>query len=203
MLCFMGDAGLSEKTDRDLILSSMAGDHGSFAVLVERYVSPIYKFSYRYVRNGPDAEDVAQETFLRVWKNLKQFDQSKNFKTWLFAIAKNASLDSLKKRKTLSFSSLGEEDDAVEAVLAPYVAVADASDVTFDRSLLRKRFDAALGQLPERYRDVMVMRYTGNLKFREIAERLHEPIDTVKSRHRRGLALLRGMVDDGDLAANG
>ena len=192
----------SGKTDLDLVIAALAEDHGAFSLLVERYVSPIYKFSYRYVRNGPDAEDIAQETFLRVWKNLKKFDQSKNFKTWLFAIAKNASLDFLKKKKTLPFSLLGEEDDAIEAILAPYVAIADTSDAAFDRGLLKKNFDRVLAELPERYRDVMVMRYTDNLKFREIAERLHEPVDTVKSRHRRGLALLKNMVDGEEFAIN-
>ena len=78
----------------------------AFAVIVERYVSSIYKFSYRYVRNGPDAEYIAQETFLRAWKSLKKFDQSKNFKTWIFAIAKNASLDLLKKKKPMPFSRI-------------------------------------------------------------------------------------------------
>jgi RNA polymerase sigma-70 factor (ECF subfamily) len=194
----------SQKTDHDLILSALDGDHSAFAILVERYVSPIYKFSYRYVRNGPDAEDIAQETFLRVWKNLKKFDQSKNFKTWIFAIAKNASFDLLKKKKPMPFSQIGEEEDAVEAVLAPYVAVSDALDGAFDRGLLKENFDAALAKLPSHYRDVMMLRYTDNLKFREIAERLGEPIDTVKSRHRRGLALLRNIiVDGGDLAING
>jgi RNA polymerase sigma-70 factor (ECF subfamily) len=192
----------SQKTDHDLILSALAGDHPAFAILVERYVSPLYKFSYRYVRNGPDAEDVAQETFLRVWKNLKKFDQSKNFKTWIFAIAKNASFDLLKKRKPMPFSQIGEEADAVEAVLAPYVAVSDALDDAFDQGLLKENFDVALAKLPSHYRDVMVLRYTDNLKFREIAERLGEPIDTVKSRHRRGLALLRNIVDGGNLAIN-
>jgi RNA polymerase sigma-70 factor (ECF subfamily) len=193
----------SEKTDRDLMIAALRGDHEAFALIVERYVSPIYKFSYRYVRNGPDAEDIAQETFVRVWKNLKKFDQAKNFKTWIFAIAKNASLDLLKKKKPMSFSQIGDEDDAVEAVLAPYVAVPDASGDAFDRGILKESFDVALAKLPSHYRDVMVMRYTDNLKFREIAERLHEPLDTIKSRHRRGLALLRGIVQGGDLAANG
>jgi RNA polymerase sigma-70 factor, ECF subfamily len=192
----------SEKTDCDLIIATIAGDRASFAVLVERYVNPIYKFSYRYVRNGPDAEDIAQETFLRVWKNLKKFDQSKNFKTWLFTIAKNASLDLLKKKRALSFSQISEEDDAVEAALAPYIAVADTASAAFDHGVIKKHLDAALAHLPPRYRNVMTMRYHDNLKFREIAERLHEPVDTVKSRHRRGLALLRNIVD-GELAANG
>lgn len=188
--------------DRDLISLALKGDHAAFAEIVERYVSPVYKFSYRYVRNGPDAEDIAQETFVRVWKNLKSFDASKNFKTWLFAIAKNASLDFLKKKKAVPFSALAAEDDAAEAILAPYIAFSDESEDVFDRGLVKQDFDEALARLPERYRNVMMMRYTDNLKFREIAERLHEPVDTIKSRHRRGLALLRDILQGSKLAEN-
>ncbi len=198
----MEDMRLSERADHDLVRAVLSGDRAAFAAIVERYVSPVYKFSYRYVRNGPDAEDVSQEVFLRVWKNLKKFDESKNFKTWIFAITKNASLDLLKKKKPMSFSQFGEEDDAVEAVLAPYVTIADTAEAVFDQGVLKEGFDAALAKLPSRYRDVMVLRYNDNLKFREIAERLGEPIDTVKSRHRRGLALLRDIMNGGGLAAN-
>ncbi len=191
----MEDKQSFKKTDSDLVLAAISGDRGAFAALVERHVGSVYKFSYRYVRNGPDAEDVSQEAFLRVWNNLKKFDRSKNFKTWLFAITKNASLDLLKKKKTLPFSALGEDEDAVHAVLAPYVAVSDGSDAVFDRGVLKEDLEALLSRLPQSYRDILVLRYTDNLRFREIAERLHEPIDTVKSRHRRGLALLRDLAD--------
>ncbi len=191
-----------QKTDHEIVLAALAGDRPAFSALVERYVSPIYKFSYRYVRNGSDAEDVTQETFLRVWKSLKRFDPSKNFKTWIFAIAKNASLDILKKKRPMPFSSIGEGDDIVEAVLAPYVAVLGASDAALDQILLRKDFEMMLAKLPSRYREIMLLRYTDNLKFREIAECLREPIDTVKSRHRRGLALLRTIAGARELAAD-
>ena len=71
-------------------------------------------------------------------EDLKKVDQSKNFKTWIFAIAKNASLDLLKKKKPMPFSRIAEEDDAVEAVLAPYVAVPEASDIAFDQGFSRR-----------------------------------------------------------------
>ena len=95
-----------------------------------------------------------------------------------------------------------EEDDAVEAVLAPYVAVPDTSETAFDQGLLKKDFDAVRRQVADPLPRHHGLRYADNLKFREIAERLHEPLDTVKSRHRRGLALLRNIADAGDFAVN-
>ena len=185
---------LSEKNDQELVAATLAGDGAAFAILVERYTSPVYKFSYRYVRNGADAEDIAQEAFLRAWKNLKSFDASKSFTTWLFTIAKNASLDLIKKKKPMLFSAIGDEDETIENALAPYIAEPSRQAELFDQAVLKENLDVALGKLPPHYRNVMVLRYRENLKFREIAETLHEPIDTVKSRHRRGLALLKGIT---------
>lgn len=193
---------LQEPRDSDLISGAAMGDRDSFAILVARYAGAVYQFAYRYIRNGPDAEDIAQETFLRVWKNLKKFDHSKTFTTWLFAIAKNASLDLIKKRRMVPFSALGDEDDAVEAVLASAIATGGDTDIQLDKLFLAENFQEFLARLPDYYRNVLVMRYTDNLKFREIAERLHEPIDTVKSRHRRGIALLRDMLHGEEFANN-
>ena len=67
-----------DPSDNQLIIESLSGKESSFAVLVDRYLSGVFKFAYRYVRDGADAEDIAQETFVRAWKHLKQFDASKN-----------------------------------------------------------------------------------------------------------------------------
>ena len=92
------------------------------------------------------------------------------------------------------FSAIGDEDETIENALAPYIAEPSRQAELFDQAVLKENLDVALGKLPPHYRNVMVLRYRENLKFREIAETLHEPIDTVKSRHRRGLALLKGIT---------
>lgn len=179
------------KSDVELIQSVLEGDKNAFPELVERHLDALHRFVFRYVRSSDDADDVTQEAFIRAWKNLKKFDQTKNFKTWLFTIAKNASLDLLKKKKPILFGSMSEEDGALDAVLAPYLDDPAAPDVLFERAVVKEDMTKALGTLPPAYRTVLTMRYNENLKFREIAEVLGEPIDTVKSKHRRGLALLK------------
>lgn len=183
-----------ETTDTQLILESIAGKDESYAELVSRHLSGVYKFAYRYVRDAADAEDVAQETFLRAWKHLKKFDTTKNLRTWLFTIAKNTALDMLKKKKPLAFSKITEAESELESFLAPYVATGELAEVTLDRKFLKGDIDAALAKLPPAYRAVLALRYNEYLKFREIAATLGEPIDTVKSKHRRGLALLRNAL---------
>jgi RNA polymerase sigma-70 factor (ECF subfamily) len=183
-----------ESTDNDLVRSVLKGEKDAFAELVERHTSVVYKFTYRYLRNGEDAEDVTQEAFVRAWKNLKKFDPSKNFKTWLFAIAKNAALDLIKKKKPLLFSQIAEEEDQLDVFFAPYLAAPELPDAIFARKTTKLDIERVLTTLPPGYRTVLAMRYNDQLKFREIAETLGEPIDTVKSKHRRGLALLRRVI---------
>ncbi|HEX4103959.1 MAG TPA: sigma-70 family RNA polymerase sigma factor [Candidatus Paceibacterota bacterium] len=182
------------KTDAELVRAVLRGDKNAFPVLLERHMDSVYKFAFRYVRNGEDADDVTQEAFIRVWKNLKKFDTSKNFKTWLFTIAKNVALDILKKKKPLNFSQIAEEDEQLDAVFASHLESPELPDSLYERKLVKAGLGAALTTLPQNYQTVLTMRYEGNLKFREIAETLHEPIDTVKSKHRRGLMMLRKVV---------
>ena len=180
--------------ENQLVNESLQGKDASFAELVKLHLSGVYKFAYRYVRDPADAEDIAQETFVRAWKNLDKFDTSRNLKTWLFTITKNASLDLLKKKKPLAFSKITEAEHELESFLAPYVASGELPDVAVDQKFLKTDIDRALSKLPAAYRAVLALRYNEHLKFREIAETLGEPIDTVKSKHRRGLALLRTVL---------
>jgi RNA polymerase sigma-70 factor (ECF subfamily) len=179
--------------DKQLVLEALKGKESAFAELVNRYISGVYNFANRYVRDAADAEDIAQETFVRAWKNLNKFDVSKNMKTWLFTIAKNASLDMLKKKKPLAFSRIIDAESELESFLAPYIASGEMPETALDQKFLKGDMDAALGKLPSAYRAVLALRYNEHLKFREIAETLGEPIDTVKSKHRRGLALLKNV----------
>lgn len=181
----------AEISDFQLVAESLQGKDASFAALIDRHLEGVYKFAYRYVKDAADADDIAQETFIRAWKNLKKFDTSKNLKTWLFTIAKNASLDMLKKKRPMAFSRIAAEEHELESFLAPYIASGEVPETLIDRKFLKGDMDGALAKLPPAYRAVIALRYNDHLKFREIAATLREPIDTVKSKHRRGLALLR------------
>ena len=187
-------AGDRARDDAELIQSFLAGNDGGFSVLLDRYMPMVYRFVYRYLANADDASDVAQETFIRAWKHLKRFDQSRSFRTWILAIARNASLDFIKKKKPILFSQIEAGDVDLDAALAPHVASPELPDAMFDRMTAAHELESALTQLPIPYRVVLTLRYTEHLKFREIAEILQEPIDTVKSKHRRGLMHLKKLV---------
>lgn len=177
--------------DVDLIAAFIEGDGEAFAALVDRYMPMVYKFSYRYVGTTDAANDVAQEAFIKVWKNIKKFDSKKNFKTWLLTITKNTALDSIKRKKAVPFSKIEEGDHDLDAFLAPYVERADLPDEVLQKKQSKNELASILKELNPSYRSVLLLRYTENLKFREIADVLQEPIDTIKSKHRRALIQLR------------
>ena len=178
-------------SDAELVRSFLGGDDGGFAMLLDRHIGGVHSFVYRFLGDADDASDVTQEVFIRVWKNMEKFDLEKNFRTWILAIAKNAALDFIKKKKPVLFSALSDGEGDVDAFLAPYVAGAELPNETLEREDMKRDLESALGKLPPAYRLVLALRYSEYLKFREIAEVLGEPIDTVKSKHRRGLMLLR------------
>ena len=92
--------------DKQLIVEYLKGDEKALETLFSRYLKPIYTFVYRLTGNAQDAEDISQEVFVKVWKNLKKYDDTRSFKTWLFTIAKNTAYDLLRKNKEIVFSDI-------------------------------------------------------------------------------------------------
>jgi RNA polymerase sigma-70 factor (ECF subfamily) len=180
--------------DAKLVAAFMKGDGESFAALVDRHMPMVYKFTYRYVGDTDAANDIVQDVFIKVWKNIKKFDTGKNFKTWLLTIAKNTALDALKKKKALLFSKIEEGETDLDTFLAPYVEGPDLPDELLQKTQTKADLERMLAQLNPSYRSVLLLRYVEHLKFREIADALQEPIDTIKSKHRRALIQLRKML---------
>lgn len=181
-------------SDAALISSFMKGDGESFAALVDRHMPMVYKFAYRYVGNADAANDITQDVFIKVWKNIKKFDPQKNFKTWLLTITKNTALDAIKKKKAVLFSKIEEGESDIDTFLAPYVEGADLPDELLQKKQDKAGLDRVMQQLSPSYRSVLLLRYAEHLKFREIADALDEPIDTIKSKHRRALIQLRRLL---------
>ncbi len=182
-----------EKSDELLAAEYLAGNEDAFASLLARHLKSVYSFAARSAPN--DAEDIAQDTFLKAWKNLKGYEPDKaQFKTWLMRIARNTVIDYLRKRKTAVFSEFENEQgdnrmgDTPDEGPLPDEIVARAHDAHEVEEVLEK--------LPPPYREVILLRYTNQLSFDEIGEVLHEPSNTVRSRHRRGLVRLKELLQE-------
>lgn len=168
-----------------MLKNFLQGDRQSFDMLVRQYLQPVYSFIYRFVQDKQNAEDLTQEVFVKLWKNAKKFNPEKNFKTWLFSIAKNTSLDFFKKKKTVPFSHIEKEIMPDPAPLP---------DEIFKNTELSNKLNSILKKLPLNYRMVVFLRYNDHMKFREIAEILDEPLNTIKNRHLRALKKLKKIL---------
>jgi len=178
--------------DKKFIQQYLKGDEKSLEFLIKRYLKPIYSFVYRNVGSQTDAEDITQEVFVKVWKNIRKFDQKKSFKPWVFQIAKNASIDFLRKKKAIPFSRFEDEsgrNSLVDNTAAPALNL-------IERLSDKKTLSAAMQSLTEKEQKIINLRHNEGLSFREIADRIDESINTVKSRYRRTLANLRKNIKE-------
>ncbi len=183
-----------ESHDNELIKKSIGGDNLAFEQLLGKYLKPIYGFLYTLIRDSTQVDDVAQETFIKAWKNLSKFDRKRSFKTWLFAIAKNSALDYLKKKKSLPFSFF--EDAEGNSSLEEKTADDMLGNEILEKADLAKEIEQKLELLSEDYKTILDLRYKEDFSLSEIAEILDRPYNTVKAYHARALTKLKQVILD-------
>jgi len=178
-----------EIEERKLIQNFLAGDDSAFELLLKKYLKPVYNFLFRLVGDWSALDDLTQTTFIKAWKNLRQFDMSKNFKVWIFAIAKNTAYDHLKKKKTLPFAFF--ENDEGHNKLEEITDEKILPDEILERKNISAEVEKKLKEIPENYRIILLMRYKDDLTLTEISEILGVPYNTIKSQHIRALQKLK------------
>lgn len=179
-------------TENRIIEKILSGDEEAFAETVKIYLNQIYNFVFHLVGDRDAAEDLAQETFVKTWKNLKHFDQKRSFKTWIFTIAKNTALDWLKKKKEIPFSKFTDEEG--ESWLENVADENILPDEIIAQGDLAEDLEKILEKIPIHYRAILLLHYKEDFTLHEIAEILSEPYNTIKSRHQRGLKQLKKMI---------
>ncbi|PIU78719.1 MAG: hypothetical protein COS72_01930 [Candidatus Moranbacteria bacterium CG06_land_8_20_14_3_00_43_56] len=170
----------------------MNGREEVFAKLLEKHLSPVFNFLYRITGSKEVAEDLAQETFVKVWKNLKNFNRNRSFKAWLFTIAKNTTYDYFKKKKEVAFSAFVNEEG--ESIFNEIAGENILPDEILHRKDIANELEEILKKLPPHYRAILLLHYKEDFSLHEIAEILGEPYNTIKSRHQRGLGKLKKIV---------
>jgi len=164
--------------------------------LIEQYQHRLLRYLTHMTGNRAWAEDLFQETWIRVLEKGHQYDGKSRFATWLMTIAHNVAIDHLRKRTTASLDEMRDPEDA-----APFEPVATGSS-PFDQAAAaedRVRIQAALEQLPAIFREVLVLRFQEQLKLEEIAKLVGIPLATVKTRLYRGVQALRPTLGGGAL----
>jgi len=169
------------------LVQALAGDDLAFSRLVEIYQKPVYNLCYRMLGNAGDAEDAAQEAFLRAYKNLDRYDPKRSFPTWLLSIASHHCIDQIRKRRFISYSM----DDDDYAWLEPPDPGPNPEHAASMREK-QEQIQAMLGNLNPKDKSAVIMRYWYNYSYEEIADALSLTVSAVKSRlhrSRKDLAL--------------
>lgn len=177
-------------TDTQLVKEFRRGDVQAFNKLVERWQRRIHRLAYRYFASHDEAMEITQKTFIRAYKKLNTLDDIEKFSSWIYRIANNLCLDETKRagrRRSASLETLTSEPLTKNIMADP------------ERSLLQRELGKilqhALKQLPEEQRIVVILKEYEDLTFREVAEILEEPENTVKSRMYYGLKKLKKIFD--------
>lgn len=167
-----------------LIKRAQNGSADAFTRIVERYQVPVYNICYRYVKE-PDAEDMAQETFVRAFVNLSSFDLQKPVLPWLMTIARRLCIDRLRRQKTASISDTDQE------TLRDFNPNAEESVVSREEIAL---LEQGLNNLPEGQREAIAMHHLDGMAYKNIADVLDVPIGTVMTWLHRGRTTLKKLL---------
>ncbi|MCI0495971.1 MAG: sigma-70 family RNA polymerase sigma factor [bacterium] len=180
--------GLEEKgskpTDEDLIERFQDGDLYAFDLIVKRYKNQLMNFVYRFLGNSEEAEDLVQETFLRVYRNRRAYQKVAKFSTWIYTIAGNLAKTELRKRKRRKFfsiSDLGYNEKDYDISDEAYNPEKDV-----DSRMKEEIIHREINLLSPKFRQVILLRDVQQLSYEEISQIVKIPLGTVKSRVNRG-----------------
>jgi RNA polymerase sigma-70 factor (ECF subfamily) len=185
--------------DRELIQRCLRGDRRAYRALVDRYQDPVFSFCLRMIRNPAQAEDIAQEAFVRTLTRLDQYDPRYSFSAWLFKIAANLCIDHLRKAKRIAYSL---DDDGVDGEGPRRRELAGPGPDPTQAVLAKERLrllNEAVDALPEHYRVILLLRHQEELSYEEIASVLDLPIGTVKIRIHRAREQVKRRLDQHDM----
>jgi RNA polymerase sigma factor (sigma-70 family) len=180
----------SRSEDSQLIKEALGGDDAAYTRLMNKYHDAIFSFIFRMVHDREQVEDLTQEAFIKAFASLKNFNEEFAFSTWLYKIATNNSIDYIRKRKLQMYSI----DKPIESKDSDYTFELPDDSYEADKELISDQravmLKAAIDQLPEKYRRVIMLRHSDERSYEEIADMLKLPIGTVKAHIFRARELL-------------
>jgi RNA polymerase sigma-70 factor (ECF subfamily) len=178
--------------EAELVARAKAGDGAAFSALVRHYDRRVFRMAKQITQNDDDTEDVLQETFLKAYTHLNDFQGNSKFYTWLVRIAVNEALMKLRKRRSDRTSPLDEPIDTGEDEVVREIAVWDENpEMQYSREEMHAILDEAVQSLKPAYRTVFILRDIEEMSIEETAEALNLSISAVKSRLLRARLQLR------------
>jgi RNA polymerase sigma-70 factor (ECF subfamily) len=180
----MNETLLKSTSDEQLIAKFQQGDLTAFDQIVDRYQGQLINFVGRLLNDRNAAEDIVQETFLRVYRNKHRYKEIARFSTWIYTIAGNLARTELRRRKIRNFFSISQRGEGEKDYEIP------DSDIDVEKSvegsLVKEMILREVMKLPVYFREVIILRDLQDLSYEEISQILNVPLGTVKSRVNRG-----------------
>lgn len=176
---------------QDNIAKAKKGDQVAFTFLLDFYWSEVYNFMLKRTQNETDTEDIAIETFAKAFDRISTYNPEYAFNTWLISIAKNVHIDMLRKKKSVLFEEITDDEDSRAQ------NIADSSPTAEDQLIREQNLSSLLQcikQLKPQYQEIIQLRYFQELSYQEIADQLHEPLNNVKVKILRAKKLLLEII---------
>ncbi len=189
---------IQQLPDEQLIEQARNGNVRAFETLVKRYEQMVYGFSFKMCRNKEKADETLQDTFINVYKNLKQFNGNSKFSTWLYSIVTNNCLMNRRKRK-MDREMMSLDEPPVEEGANHHESIPSWDDTPAEKIMnaeLRSRLDTSIQKLPQDYRVVFILRDIEGQSIEDTSRILKLSVPAVKSRLRRARIFLREQLND-------
>ncbi|MGH7474771.1 MAG: RNA polymerase sigma factor [Longimicrobiales bacterium] len=190
---------LTQISDQDVVARARNGSEKAYRELIRRYERPVFSLIYRLVRDREKAEDLAQDTFIKVLNAIDRYKPEFKFSSWIFKIAHNTALDDLRKKELRTLSLDGSPhatSDAEAALHVPVVASDEPSPADFvEQRELGGQIEAAIGTLRQEYRTAILLRHMEGREYAEIADIMGVPLGTVKTYIHRARLELREALE--------
>lgn len=183
--------------DFPLIKAYLKGDLKSFESLLKKYEGILYHYLYRYSKTQQEAQDLYQDVYIKVVKHLKNFKMESSYKTWLFTIARNTVIDKM-RRKKLTVHSMDQTIGAGNTDFHERIGdIKNTPSTALTKGMGKQKIRLMLDDLEPRLKEICLLRFYSELKFREIASVLNMNENSVKTCFRRALEILREQFSHG------
>ncbi len=187
-------------SDAELVARALAGSESAYGELVRRYERPLFSLILRLVRDAAQAEDLAQDVFIKAIRALQSYDPSRKFSSWLFKIANNLAIDHLRRRRVATISMDGAPDattaSQIEATSFELASHGESALDALEAKELGGAIERAISGLRPEYRACIMLRHVEDRSYEEIAATLDLPLGTVKTYIHRARHELRKALED-------
>lgn len=180
-----------DRTDEQLLDSAAAGDGAAFEALVERYKQEAYRIAFDFTRDREEAKDLSQEAFLRVYRNMRQFQRKSSFHTWFYRILVNLCLDYRRRKGNVVWESLEEREEVHGREVADYGTGPESDTI---RNEISRQLEATVAALPPKQRIAFLLNKHEGLSIQEVARKTKTAEGAVRVNIHRAITTLRASI---------